>query len=148
MVYSTATGWDLDVLRRQLDDLLETLTAHSRGPSAGWAPPVDVIETCESFVVRVDIPGVPAAEVRLSVRDRELRIVGNRRSHRAPAGERHYTRMERGAGRFALTVALPGPIDPSHSSATLRSGVLEVRLARVEERRHRVHTIPVAHEEP
>lgn len=148
MVYSTATGWDLEALRRQLDELLETLTAHSRGPASEWAPPIDVIETAERFVVRVDVPGVLASEVTLSVRDRELRIVGNRRSHLTSPGERRYTRMERGAGRFALTVALPGPIDPCQSSASLCSGVLEVGLVRVEERRHKVHIIAVTHEGP
>ena len=137
---------ELEVLSRRVDELLGILAASTAGTDTAWSPAVDVVEAADSVVVRVDLPGVDAAQLEVSVCDQDLCITG--RKGEGDSGARHYHQMERGSGPFCLEVALSGPVDAGSCRATLRAGVLEVVVPRIPDRRRSVHPVPVTEEEP
>jgi HSP20 family protein len=74
--------------------------------SAGWEPPVDLLETDAALILVVALPGVRAADVDLVIGGGEIAIIGIRRlpAIREPA---RIHRMELPHGRFERRVALP-----------------------------------------
>jgi len=93
------------------------------GPT-GWTPAVDLLETPESYVVTVEVPGLAQGDIHVQVRDDRLTISGTRREHELACEQFH--RIERGHGSFSRSFQLPLPIDADRIGADLRDGVLTV----------------------
>lgn len=59
------TGWspfrELDDLHGRLSQLLESTFGDRPGLLTSWAPPVDLEETDDAFVVKAELPGAPAS---------------------------------------------------------------------------------------
>ena len=96
-------------------------------PSA-WAPPIDVYETDDRYVVTAEVPGLAREQVELALQDGRLTIRGSR-SEGAPAGgARHFHQVERGHGSFVRTFEFADAVDQEAITADLRDGVLTVTL--------------------
>jgi len=96
----------------------------SPGPQ-GWAPPVDLCETTEAFIVTAELPGLARDQIRIEVNDGRLTLHG-RRDARVPCEQYH--QVERGHGEFSRTFALPSLVDVEHIAADLHDGVLTITL--------------------
>ena len=105
-------------------------------------PRLLVRETGEEFQVRADLPGFGPDDLQISIEQTSLVLRGERRAE-APEG---YTlhRKERGTVRFAQTLTLPVRVDADKIEATLRDGVLELRLPKAAEERPRNITVKAA----
>jgi HSP20 family protein len=101
-----------------------------RDPTGGrpWSPPVDVYETPEELVVVVEIPGVDASQVELSVANSLLIIRGTRTAEVRP--EAHLRLRERRFGSFLRHVAITCEVDFDAAQAETVNGVLTIRLPR------------------
>ena len=127
----TCHGWlwnpwtTLDEARRELDRNERLLRVGTR--DAGSAVPVDVYDGGDHFVVKANLPGVAPADVEVSVGDDRILSIRARRPEADSSGE-DYLCCERLAGRLARTIELPVAVDTGHVTATLRQGVLEIRL--------------------
>jgi HSP20 family protein len=129
---------DLMQLKERVDDLFRDVLGRSGTlPEAQqpgiWHPSVDVWEQEGRYHLRVDLPGVQAADVTIEVDGGALRIHGERRPE-ASVPRDAYIRAERPDGRFALSIALPPSVDPGDIEARQKDGVLEVVLRRSSER--------------
>jgi HSP20 family protein len=111
-------------VRRGLDTLLE---AHKT--SASFRPAVDFYETTQGLVLRLELAGVAADDISLSLTAHELVVRGRRRPP-PPDGIRRFIRLEMGFGTFERRFTLPIPIDPEAVEAGYIDGILEVRLPR------------------
>lgn len=104
------------------------------------APPVDVVETETEILVRTDLPGVDKGDIELYGAPNFLVIRGVKR----PEKERwSYLRIERAFGPFQRLIVLPAPGDPARVEARFESGVLEVRIPKVIDRRKMHRRIPI-----
>jgi HSP20 family molecular chaperone IbpA len=74
-------------------DILRSATNASLGT-------VDVIETPDSLIFHVDIPGLSKADVKVRVSDGNLCLSGERLQE-ATTSEKHYVRAERVFGAFS-----------------------------------------------
>lgn len=77
-----------------------------RPASAGWEPPVDLLETADELILVAALPGVRVADVDLVIGGGELAVIGTRRLPTVPGPARIH-RMELPHGRFERRVALP-----------------------------------------
>jgi HSP20 family protein len=111
-------------MRRGLDTLLE---AHKA--SASFRPAADFYETTQGLVLRLDLAGVAAEDISLSLTAHELVVRGQRRPP-PPDGIRRFIRLELGFGAFERSFTLPISIDPEAVEAGYIDGILEVRLPR------------------
>jgi HSP20 family protein len=143
-----SSGWELALIQRHLDELLNLLAVPQRASEAGFSPPVDLQESADAYVVRVDLPGVPVSELMISLREHDLRISGRKLPATDQAAKGHCHHMERSFGTFSVEVSLPGPVHPDAARASLRAGVLEVTLPRLREHRGSTYTITITGEEP
>lgn len=109
----------------------------------GWArtavaPAVDVREEEGAYVLEMELPGVAASDVEVSV-DRGVLTVKGERKNEHEESRNGYRCRERSHGTFARAFTLPGGTDAEHVQARLDEGVLTLRVPRGEEPQpHRV----------
>jgi HSP20 family protein len=92
-----------------------------------WQACADIEEADDAFIIDVDLPGVRPEDVNVEVRENELRLTGELKERDRKGILRRQTRR---VGQFEHFIQLPGEVDPDKVEATLRDGVLSVRLAK------------------
>jgi len=97
----------------------------------GWCPALDIAEKDDSIVVRVELPGLKAEDIELSVDRNMLTISGEKKDESEQAGENSY-HVERRYGKFARTISLPSEVDTDRIEATQHDGLLTVTLPKSE----------------
>ena len=100
-----------------------------RAPDPSFAPPVDVYETEEEVVVRMEIAGIDPTAIDIMIM-REERLVTIRGERRDPAAgqPRNYHNMEIECGLFSRQIRLPAEVDETRASAHYSEGFLVVAL--------------------
>ena len=134
-------GADLTEDARQLLNEVARDLPGAADVNSDCRPAVDVLETATALEVRMDVPGVAAASLRVAIRRNTMLIAGAKPGAGGEAGRYHLA--ERSYGRFARAVRIGGAFDPTRARATLRAGELRIILPLVPERRGQVHAIPV-----
>ena len=143
------TGWaaPLDALldvHRELDRVFD-----SENIGTGWRPlATDVVESTDDVRVTMEIPGIDATEIDITIDNNVLRISGEKRAVRSE-GEGAYRLTERRYGRFERAFVLPRDVRPDAVDASYENGVLTVVLPKREEakpRRIEVRGASPAHE--
>jgi HSP20 family protein len=110
--------------------------------TAECRPALDVLETATALEIVVDVPGVPAASLRVAIRHATLLVVGAKVTPAADTESRYHL-AERSYGRFARAVRLTGAVDATHARARVAAGELRIVLPRLNDRRGSVLQIPV-----
>lgn len=140
-------SWELfEDLRAAQDDMLRMTGGRSWRPArqyddaAGteaWAPPVDISEREDAYLVAADMPGVAAGDVEITFEDGLLTIQGERhRAHDASPAKMH--RAERHYGAFRRSITVPSHVEADKIEASAQDGVLLVLVpkARQAQARH------------
>jgi HSP20 family molecular chaperone IbpA len=86
-------------------------------------PPANIYEAGGELSVAVPIPGAHPNHVEVLVRPQSLRVEA---TCKYPQERQHYLRRDWQVGAWTLDLALPKPVDPAGSRATLNLGVLVV----------------------
>jgi HSP20 family protein len=136
--WSPNVGRELTPFRDEFDRLFDNFLTRSslRGDVATFAPPVDIEETPEEFVVRADLPGISQKDVKVSLMADNLTIRAERKLETEKhSGNMH--RQERVYGTFERTFSLGAPVRNDKVRASYRDGVLEVHVPKAEEARLR-----------
>ena len=103
----------------------------SRNHAEAWAPPIDVYETSDAYVVTAEVPGLQREHVELAVEDSRLTLQGRREARPASADAVHYHQVERGHGTFRRVFEFADKIDGDRVTADLTDGVLTVTVPKV-----------------
>ena len=137
------------VLPSELGDFTEEVhrifreLGRDTGAIAGeCSPPIDVYETDDAVEIRVDLPAVDAADVRVAIKGGTVLVAGEKTPRRG-RGDSSFHLVERGFGRFARTVGLSAACDTSRARATLRQGELRITLPKIGDRRGHLIEIKV-----
>ncbi len=145
--WSSNPSRDLLGIRDEVDRLFESVF-HSRLPADGsrilaFAPPVDIEETRDEFVVRADLPGVSKNDVKVSVLGDVLTIRGERKQTQERK-DQNLHHVERRYGSFERSITLGESVRADQVAATFRDGVLEVHVPKAEEAKVREIEVQVA----
>lgn len=114
----------------------ENLLPEAPALNRGGYPTLNAWQDNDCFFVEAEIPGLALEDLEITLPEPNmLRIEG----HRKPAAEEGtaWLRRERAYGQFARQFRLPGPVDGDGVEATLRHGVLTVKLPKAPEIRPR-----------
>lgn len=109
-------------------------------------PSVDVWETSEEVMVRVDLPGVPPENIEIYTTEDSVTIRAESQQEQEQK-ERGYYRTERRYGRFDRNVDLPANIKQDEAKATFKNGVLEIKLPKMSPAGEKMTKVPVESEE-
>ena len=139
----TYREWRDDDPARGLDDPLFLEALGDRQQTGECTPPMDVLETAASIEVLLDLPGVPAADVRLRFVQGMLVISGQKLPEGCSGHAAAFHLAERTFGRFTRAVRVNGAVDAGRASATLVGGELRITVPRIGERRGREISIAI-----
>ena len=108
-----------------------------------FTPAVDIEETADEFVLKVDLPGIAQKDVKVSLMGDTLTIRGERKqeSERKNGGMH---RTERIYGSFERSFRLGTPVRNDKVKAQYKDGVLEVHVPKAEEAKLREVEVQVA----
>ncbi|HWG85440.1 MAG TPA: Hsp20/alpha crystallin family protein [Deinococcales bacterium] len=113
-----------------LDDMRERLERGFSSDASSNAFPLDVLEENDHLLVRVNLPGVDAGSVQLSLENNTLTLTAKL----AEDGEaKRYLYRERPVGTVRRAITLPVRLNPEQTEANLENGVLVVRVAKAPE---------------
>jgi HSP20 family protein len=115
--------------------LQEATEAENPLASGTWAPPVDLCETENGILIRAELPGVTAEQIKIGLTNTKLRIWGEKK--RRPNRRRiiGYLCSERSFGKFGRIVPLRWTVSIRDATAELNNGVLHIYLPKIEDRR-------------
>jgi HSP20 family protein len=99
-----------------------------------WIPALDVYEQDGKFVVKAELPGMDEDDINVSVEGNSLVIKGNKKFEREVKDEDYY-HCERSYGSFYRSIPLPAEVDKEKIEANYDSGVLEVKLSKLPEKK-------------
>jgi HSP20 family protein len=111
-------------------------------PGAVWYPPVDILESKDSYLIRAELPGMKQEDFNLELNDGTLTLTGERKVEE-PAEGVEYHHSERLAGKFSRSFHLPQTVAQDGIKATYRDGILEVYVPKAEEAKPRKITVNV-----
>jgi HSP20 family protein len=140
---------EVTTLRDQVNRLFDEVGAprpagrEGNGPRI-WAPLVNVVETEDSVVVTLDVPGVERDGIDVQLTADALTIRGERKAERKE-GE-SYVHLERPFGTFQRSFTIGVPVQADRVSANYRDGVLTVTLPKAETLKPRKVEIQTADE--
>jgi HSP20 family protein len=92
-----------------------------------WAPSMDISETKDSLVAKVEVPGMEEKDIQVALQENLLTIKGEKK-HEKEEKDEHYHRVERSYGAFTRSVRLPVAVDASKVTAKFKNGLLTVTL--------------------
>jgi HSP20 family protein len=126
---------DVERLRRMLDQTFGSFGLPSLvSESVGWSPPVDIEEQDNAYVIEAELPGVKKDDVNIELVSNELMITGDIKEREREGILRKRTRR---IGRFEYRVRLPEQVDANNVEASLKDGVLSVRVPKREQAERR-----------
>ena len=140
------TPLDLTLLQREVNQLFERLADFDRAdrPAEGeWIPSVDVYECRGKLIIVVEVPGLPPESLRVTFRDRQLIITGERRERRPPPASPASCAWSGRRAASRAPILLDVAVDVRQAEARLAGGLLTVTIPRVKDRRGRETVIPV-----
>jgi HSP20 family protein len=107
-----------------------------------WRPPVDIFETDDGIVLKVELPGIGKDDVSVEIKDNVLSLKGERLLDPQIKDE-HYYRKERAFGKFHRSFSLQEPIKPDLIKATFKDGILTIEIPRPEEEKPKQVTVKI-----
>ncbi len=126
-------GNGMTVLRNEMDRLFDRIW-EGQIPTrdmAGWTPVLDFSETKDSFIMKMEVPGIDPKEIKVSLQDHVLTVSGERNKEEEEKDERFY-RLERSYGAFTRSLRLPMPVDETKVNALFKNGVLTISIPKAE----------------
>ena len=114
-------------LQRELERLARPWARLGRRVGGGAYPPVNVYTSPTEVLVQCEVPGLDREDLDVNITGETLTIKG---VNRPMAGEESmkFIQRERGHGEFTRTVVLPDAVEAETIEASLRDGILTVRL--------------------
>lgn len=122
-------------LASQLDELFEPSDRRNFVNPIAF-PLLNAWEDGNDFYVEAELPGFALADLEIFMNDdNTVSIRGERNEPELSGGK--WQRRERAFGRFERSLTLPGPVSADGVEATLKHGVLTVKLPKSAELRPR-----------
>ena len=130
-------------LQREMDALFggRRSASTSADTAAGRSvqPQLSVEEHSEAYQLRVELPGLGESEVELSLDGRTLQLRAVREI--SSPKDHELVRQERSSLRLQREIQLPDDVDGASIEATMKHGVLTLRLPRIQPASPRVISV-------
>lgn len=123
-------GFLADSLRR--NKALDSQSEQDNDCLATWYPATDIYDTKDGFVFKMELPGLKKEDVDVEIEDNILSIKGERKEEKEFKDDSVH-RTERYSGKFYRAFRLPKNVDAKKIDASMKDGILELKVAKPEE---------------
>ena len=112
--------------------LLEEVEEMARSAfETGLTPKMDMYEEDKELVIKAELPGIKKKELDIRLDDDVLIIKAEKKEEKESKEGKYHTR-ERRFGRYVRSMTLPTRVDVENVTASLKKGLLEIRLPKAE----------------
>lgn len=126
--------------RQLLNDALRQSQQSMLQRSTTWRPPVDILESADRMVVKVELAGMKEEEIEVTLYENALVVSGERHDNYESQENLCYHEAQIRYGPFRVEVFIPSPIERDAVTAHYQHGILIVDVPRLLERGpERVH---------
>jgi HSP20 family protein len=122
----------------EAEEILDRLTL------GNWTPNVDICEASDAVMIRVELPGIEPADMKITIQGNVLRVQGTKREPATVRARLSYYCLERRYGKFDRQIAIDWVVDARRAHATLADGILTIQMPRIENRRGATLEIPIS----
>ena len=123
---------EMDRMRNHVENFFGSARGGRPAYNPAGYPALNAWEDAENFYVEAELPGLALEDLEISLADAEtLTIKGQRKEPAAEGGSWH--RRERAFGSFERALSLPGAVAAERVEASLKLGVLTVKLPKAPE---------------
>jgi len=138
----SVSRWDPFQDLLAIQDEMNQVFGRARQGQGGrvWAPALAISERNDAYVVTVEVPGVKADDLDITLEDGLLTIQGERQ-FTSESSEQQYHRVERRYGSFRRSITLPSQVKADAIEASFENGVLEVVVPKAEEAKPKKITV-------
>ncbi len=126
-----------------MDRMLESFFGRETSFGTGWSPDIDIAETNDSIIVKVEIPGIAPKDIDISITGDILTVKGEKKEEKKEEGKCHH-RIERSYGSFSRTIRLPESVNTDKVKAEDHHGLLEITIPKTEKAREKKISVKVA----
>ena len=127
-------------IQSRINELFEDAFGRARAQQSAaagvWYPPVDILESKDSYLIRAELPGMRNEDLKTEVNEGILTLSGERKLEE-PASGVEYHRVERVTGKFSRSFHVPQTVNPDGIKATYKDGILEVQVPKADEAKPR-----------
>ena len=130
----SVSRWDPFQDLLAIQDEMNQVFGRARQGQGGrvWAPALDISERKDAYLVTVELPGVEADDLDITLEDGLLTIQGERHfAH--DSSEQQFHRVERRYGAFRRSITLPAHVMAEGIQASADNGVLQILVPKMEE---------------
>lgn len=121
---------DINNKEIQAREKKDVSTPEQTKPGLLFTPAVDIFENDQELTVVADLPGVKPQNLEIDLRKDTLSIIGDVESPEGPDETDHIREFR--TGRFFRQFTLSEVVDQNKIEASLKNGVLRLRLPKVE----------------
>ncbi|OGN08790.1 MAG: hypothetical protein A3C61_03000 [Candidatus Yanofskybacteria bacterium RIFCSPHIGHO2_02_FULL_39_10] len=115
------------------DDFVPELVSKiKKEPEEGGHLTVDVFQSANDIVIQSTIAGTDPNNIDISI-TKDMVTIRGRRDPEEKIKSPDYYHRELYWGPFSRSIILPDDIDPDMAKASMKNGILTIRLPRVEE---------------
>jgi HSP20 family protein len=134
---------EVETLHRQMNQMFDELMASERQSATSWQPAIELQDTEDNLVLRLEIPGVDGKDIDIHVTREAVAISGEHRFEKKTQ-EKGFFRSEFRYGNFQRVIPLPVPIQNDQVKADFKNGVLTLTMPKVAEARRTVVKLNLA----
>jgi len=148
----TTMGHPLATMQREMNRLFEQVLSGPELMGESWfgdfsagrfVPSVDLADEGKFLNLTVELPGMDAKDLDVTLLESAVRIRGEKKVENASRADEGYYRTECSYGAFERTIPLPVEIETERSEAKFKNGVLSIRLPKKAEAREKGHRLDI-----
>lgn len=118
---------------RTWDPFREIMNSWNDDSVAGdFVPAANVYQDKDNVIVQMDVPGMKADDIDITVENDVLTVSGQRKDEKEVKKEDYY-RKEASYGSFSRSMILPMSVKGNEAQADFKDGVLKITLPKAEE---------------
>ena len=121
-----------------LNNFFKPVRYANSSETESWQPPTDIYETVDTFIVKMELPGIqPKEDIKVVLEGNRLIVEGNR-IDRTQTKKEHYYQDEIDYGPFSRLIQLPDVIDEeAEPKVNYKDGFLEIVLPKKRTEKHK-----------
>lgn len=129
-------------INRLFEDEFHKDWERGTGSLESWYPAADIYETKDEYVFKLEVPGLAKEDLNVEFNDNVLSIKGEKKKEK-DVKEENFHRIESFSGSFSRSFTLPRNADAGKINASMKNGVLELRISKAEEKKAKAIAIDV-----
>jgi len=140
LIKSGSVGGELERMKREMERIWDRLSSETSTATfeRDWSPSLDLMETQESLVAEIEVPGINPDKIDISVAPEMLTVSGEKKQETG-GQEKNYHVVERTYGIFSRSISLPTVVNPDRVEARYKDGILRITMGkRKETKRKRI----------